>query len=66
VNNTTTPAGTAHAGSRLNQNNHKKAEMNNIKNSVNQIDAFTDFINEWIDCNVKVFTRGGKHDGEVL
>jgi hypothetical protein len=32
----------------------------------NRVDAFTDFINEWIDTNVKVFTRGGKHDGEML
>ena len=63
----TTPAGTAHAAVRLNTNNLKKAEMNNIKNSVNQIDAFTDFINEWINTNVKVFSRKeNNHDGKVL
>lgn len=27
---------------------------------INRIDAFTDFINEWIDTNVKVFTRKEK------
>jgi hypothetical protein len=52
-----TPAGTAHAAS----------NETTTSNSINQIDAFTRFINEWIDLNVKVFTRGGnKHDSEVL
>jgi hypothetical protein len=53
-----TPAGTAHAEDRLNQDNIQPN---------NRVDAFTDFINEWIDTNVKVFTRGGNnHDSEVL
>ena len=53
----TTPAGTAHAAS----------NETTINNSINQIDAFTDFINEWIDTNIKVFTRGGnKYDSEML
>jgi len=52
------PAGTAHAAVRENTNNDQ---------SGNRIDAFTDFINEWINLNVKVFTKGGnKHDGEML
>jgi len=53
-----TPAGTAHAAVRENTNNDQ---------SGNRIDAFTDFINEWIDLNIKVFTRGGNnHDREML
>jgi len=36
------------------------------KQPQNRVDAFTDFINEWIDTNVKVFTKGGRNDSEVL
>jgi len=33
----------------------------------NRVDAFTEFINEWINTNVKVFSRKeNNHDGEVL
>jgi hypothetical protein len=42
-------------------------EVTTINNSINQIDAFTDFINEWINTNVKVFSRKeNNHDGKVL
>jgi hypothetical protein len=44
-----TPAGTAHAATNVESNP-----------SNNRVDAFTDFINEWIDTNVKVFTRKEK------
>ena len=44
-----------------------KEVTTNIKNSINRVDAFTDFINEWIDLNVKVFSRKeNNHDGKVL
>ena len=55
----TTPAGTAHAAS--------SEVTTNIKNSINRVDAFTDFINEWINTNIKVFTqKENNHDGKVL
>lgn len=57
MNNTPTPVGTALSS---------KEVTTNIK-PTNRFDAFTDFINEWIDTNVKVFTRKeNNHDGEVL
>ena len=35
--------------------------------TVNRIDAFTNFIQEWMDTNVKVFTRKeNDNDSEVL
>ena len=44
-----------------------KEVATNIKNSINRVDAFTDFINEWINTNVKVFTqKENNHDGKVL
>jgi hypothetical protein len=53
------PAETAHAAS--------SEVTTNIKNSINRVDAFTDFINEWINTNVKVFSRKeNNHDGKVL
>jgi hypothetical protein len=50
------PAGTAHAATNV---------ENNPPN--NRVDAFTEFINEWINTNVKVFSRKeNNHDGKVL
>jgi transcription elongation factor Elf1 len=55
----TSSAGTAHAAS--------SEVTTNVKNSINRVDAFTDFINEWINTNVKVFSRKeNNHDGKVL
>ena len=54
----TTPAGTAHAAS---------SEVTTNVQPNNRVDAFTDFINEWINTNVKVFSRKeNNHDGKVL
>ena len=56
MSNKASPAGTAHAAT--------KVESNPVPN---RIDAFTEFINEWIDTNVKVFSRKeNNHDSEVL
>ena len=53
-----TPAGTAHAAS---------SEVTTNVQPNNRVDAFTDFINEWINTNIKVFSRKeNNHDSEVL
>ena len=50
--NNTTPAGTAPCSKEV---------------TTNRVDAFTNFINEWINTNVKVFSRKENgNDSEVL